>query len=102
MPEHEDSSIEADAQSLVDSAPYYVDSVAAMTGSHELNATEDILSSSGIKLVARGTKIDEYPLKMLAGHRLSASVLEKSVSITGSVTPESLAFDMIRLIDEDP
>ena len=102
MPDNEISSIEATAQSLVDSSPHYVDSVAAMTSSHELNATEDIVSSSGIKLVARGTKIDKHLLKMLSEHRLSTAVLENSVSISGSVTAESLALDINRLIENDP
>ena len=49
MQDNEVSSIEATAQSLVDNSPPHVDSVAAMTSTHDLNATEDIESHSGIK-----------------------------------------------------
>ena len=101
MPDNEVSSIEATARSLVDNSTHYVDSVTAIIRTNDLNATDDIVSSSGIKLVARGTKIDEHLLKMLSEHRLSAAVLEKSVSISGSVTPESLALDIDRLIEND-
>ena len=101
MKNNDNSSIEAVAQSLVDDAPHYVDSVAAMVNTHDLIATEDIVSSSGIKLIARGTKIDERLLKKISEHRLSGTALEKSISIAGSVTPASLANDISRLISDD-
>ena len=72
-----------------------------MTESHEISAIADIISPSGIKLVARGAKIDEHLREKIAGHRLSGTTLEKSLSIAGGVTPESLAKDVSRLIDEE-
>jgi HD-GYP domain-containing protein (c-di-GMP phosphodiesterase class II) len=93
--------IEAIAQSLVDDAPSYLTAVSALSGSHELHAVDDIVSASGIKLVARGTKIDPRLREKLSGHRISGVMLEKSVSIAGGVTPASLARDAARLIDKD-
>ena len=101
MTEHAPSSIESIAQSLVDSAPHYVDSVASMTRNRELSATEDIMSSSGVKLVARGAKVDAHLLNLLAAHRLTTPTLEQSVTIDGVVTPASLAQDISQLIDGD-
>ena len=72
-----------------------------MTESHEISAIADIISPSGIKLVARGAKIDEHLREKIAGHRLSGTTLEKSLSIAGGVTSESLAKDVSRLIDEE-
>ena len=92
---------EAIAQSLIDDAPNYVKAVSAITESHEISAVADIVSPSGIKLVARGTKIDEHLFEKIAGHRLSGTTLEMSLSIADGVTPESLAKDISRLIDED-
>ena len=92
---------EAIAQSLIDDAPNYVKAVSAMTESHEISAIADIISPSGIKLVARGAKIDEHLREKIAGHRLSGTTLEKSLSIAGGVTSESLAKDVSRLIDEE-
>ena len=78
---------EAIAQSLIDDAPNYVKAVSAITESHEISAVADIVSPSGIKLVARGTKIDEHLFEKIAGHRLSGTTLEKSLSIADGVTP---------------
>lgn len=102
MQNDEFSSIEVAAQSLIDDAPHYVNSVAKMTSNHELSATDDIMSSSGIKLVARGAKIDERLLKKLSEHRLASTVLEQNVSISDGLTAESLARDIGRLVDDDP
>lgn len=101
MPNYDISSIEAAAQSLIDDAPHYVNSVAEMTGSHELSATDDIVSSSGIKLVARGMKIDDRLLKKLSEHHVAGTVLERNVSITDGVTADSLARDIGRLLGDD-
>jgi len=94
-------SVEAAAQSMVDDATHYVDSVSAMAGNYELSATQDIVSASGVKLVARGTRIDERMRERLRDHRLSGSTLERSLSIAGGLTPDSLAHDQGKLIDED-
>lgn len=94
-------SIEGIAQSVVDNATHYVDSVSAMSGGNKLIATEDIISSSGIKLVARGMRIDANLREKLCGHNLSGAELEKSISIADGTTPESLAIDTAHLIDGD-
>lgn len=94
-------SIENIAQSIVDNATHYVDSVSAMSGGNDLSATEDIISLSGIKLVARGMRIDANLREKLCGHHLSGATLEKSISISGGITPESLAIDTGHLIDGD-
>ena len=101
MKNDDNPSKEAIAQSLIDDAPNYVEAVSAMTESHEISAIADIVSQSGIKLVARGTKIDEHLREKIAGHRLSGTTLEKSLSIAGGVTAESLAKDVGRLIDDE-
>jgi HD-GYP domain-containing protein (c-di-GMP phosphodiesterase class II) len=93
--------IEAVAQSLIDNAPDYVKSVAAMAESHELSATADVVSASGIKLVARGARIDQHLYEKLSGHRLSGIALEQSIAIAGSATPELIATDISHLIDQD-
>ena len=60
--------IESVAQSLVDDAPHYVNAISTMSERHELSATEDILSSSGIKLIARGAKIDKQLREKLSDY----------------------------------
>ena len=100
-PKHDISSMEADAQALIDDTPHYVNSVAEMTDRHDLSATDDIVSASGIKLVARGTKINEHLLQKLSEHHLAGTILERSVSISGGLTVDSLARDIGRLLNDD-
>ncbi len=97
-----DQAMQSEAQSLVDDSPDYVKQVSALAETHELSASEDIVSASGIKLVARGTRIDPRLREKLMGHRLSGMSLEKSLAITQGVSAESLSTDLSRLIDKDP
>ena len=101
MTDKDKQAVEAIAQSVVDNPTHYVDSVSAMAGHLDLNATEDIVSSSGIMLAPRGTRIDARLREKLSGHRLSGATLEKTLSIAGGVSPESLATDLRRLIEAD-
>ena len=101
MTDNKNQSIDDIAQSMVDNATNYVDSVSAMPGGNDLNAIEDIMSSSGINLVARGMRIDASLREKLSGSRLSGSTLEKSILIADCITPESLAVDTGHLIDKD-
>ena len=93
--------VETAAQSLLDASPHYVDSVSEISESHVLCATDDIVSASGIKLVARGSQIDKRLIEKLSDHRLSSTQLERNISIRGGVTTESLALDTARLIDDE-
>lgn len=101
MTDNNNQSIEGIAKSVVDNAKHYVASVSAMSDSNDLSATEDIMSSSGIKLVARGMRIDANLREKLCGHQLSGTTLENSISIAGGITPEALAVDTAHLIDSD-
>ena len=101
MTDSSDSPTKVHAQALVDDPAHYIDSVSAMADSRELSAAEDIVSSSGIKLVGRGTRIDASLREKLRGHGLSGKVLEQRLSITGGVNPESLANDIGNLYKKD-
>jgi hypothetical protein len=87
---------------MIDDAGHYLGAVSAMAGSHEMSAAEDIVSASGILLVARGTRIGPGLREKLSGHRLSGTVVEKSLAVAGGVTAASLAVDIARTIDGDP
>jgi putative nucleotidyltransferase with HDIG domain len=101
MTNSETQGLESAAQSMLNDAPHYVDSVSALAATHDLSAIEDIVSASGVKLVARGMKIDAPLREKLSGHRLSGATLEKSLTIAGGVSVHSLALDLARMIDED-
>lgn len=99
--DNDKQSIEATAQAMVDDSTHLLDAVSEMAGSHEMIASGDIMSASGIKLVARGSRIDPRLREKLTGHRLAGMALEKNLAIADGVTPELLALDTARLIDGD-
>ena len=101
MTENATHTLEAAAQTLIDDSTHYVASVAAMADGNELNATEDIVSASGVKLIARGTRIDARLREKLCGHRLAGKTLDQAITVVGGLRPDSLAVDMGRLIDAD-
>jgi len=101
MSDSDNQDIESTAQSMVDDALHYVELVTAMADRHELAAVADIVSPSGVKVVARGATIDESLREKIFKHRPSGATLERSLSIAGSVTSESLAVDIGHLIDQD-
>lgn len=91
----------AAAQALTQGAAHYLDAVSALAAQHEVRAATDIVAANGIKLVARGARVDETLREKLAGHRLGGLTLEESLMIADGVTPESLAADLAALIDGD-
>jgi len=50
--------------------PHYLDNVVATARSHELAASEDIVSGNGVKLIAKGTRIDAAVRDRLLEHKL--------------------------------
>jgi hypothetical protein len=102
MTDHAGISMETVAAGLVAAPAHYVDAVSDMAGRHEVHAAHDIVSASGIKLVARGARIGADLQRKLAGHRLSGLSLEESLLISASITPDTLARDIGALVDSDP
>lgn len=97
--EHTDAAMEAAARSLIEDPRHCVAAVSAMAGSTEISAAEDIVSASGIKLVARGTRIDASLREKLGGHKLSRAALEHSLDIVDGLTPAKIADDITGIID---
>lgn len=90
----------ADAISNPD--PYYIKSVTEFSESREVVSSADIYSSTGIKLVAKGTRIDRSFYDKLVKHKLTASPIDRCLSVKDAVTPHVLALDAARLLDEEP
>lgn len=103
---HDDNQpIEPIAQSTVadtiESLPGSVEALSVVTTDLEQDAAANVESSTGAEPVAYRTGGDGRLREILFGHRPSGPVYENSISPTGGVTPNSLAFDMGHLIDED-
>ena len=94
-------SSETIAEKLLAEDRHYVKAVTSLGDRQVVVATKDISGSHGIKLVAKGTRIDSHLLEKLSGHQLRPN-LDNGLAMENSVTPESLAVATGQLIDEQP
>lgn len=67
--------------------PHYLNHVVATTAHHVVEVTEDIVSGNGIKLLAKGARIDPAVRERLLDHKLRKP-LEECVQVVGGVVPE--------------
>ncbi|HMC14451.1 MAG TPA: HD domain-containing phosphohydrolase [Albitalea sp.] len=67
-------------------SPHYLDRVVATAQAHEVQASEDIIAGNGIKLLAKGARIDAGVRDRLLQHKLRRP-LEECVSVTPGVIP---------------
>ncbi len=93
--------MEPSATTISNPDPYYLKSVAALSESVEVVSSEDVYSQHGIKLINKDTRLDESLYDRLVHHKLAAPPIDRSLAVKEGVTPHSLAFDAVRLIDRD-
>ena len=79
--------------------PHYFDHVMQTATRHEVEVSEDVYSGSGVKLLAKGARLDESTRERLLQHKLSRP-LEDYVQIGGAITPEQLQPVAQALLDE--
>lgn len=68
---------------------------------HDVRAGEDIVTANGMKLLAKGAKVDEGTRERLLAHKL-AKPLEQCLVVSDAVDAEMLAPAAERLFDEQP
>ncbi|MHB8166738.1 MAG: hypothetical protein ACYDDT_08200, partial [Sulfuricella sp.] len=81
--------------------PYYLKSVAELSKNSDVVSCEDIYSQTGIKLINKGTRLNQDFYKSLVQHKLAVSPIDRGLTVKGAVTPHSLARDAARLLDEE-
>lgn len=69
---------------------HYLGHVMSVAQTHTVEASEDILTGNGIKLIARGGRIDAATRERLLQHKLRKP-LEESLRVEGGVTPAAIA-----------
>ncbi len=69
--------------------PYYLDNVMRAADKHEVVASEDIHNAAGIKLVAKGQRIDEQMRERLIRFKLRQP-LECNLSVNAGVGPSDI------------
>lgn len=89
------------AEALLANDRHYVDAVADLGDRQNVLASEDITGSNGIKLVARGTRIDSRLREKLSGHRLPQD-LDRRLMAENAVSAASLASEANRQISTEP
>jgi hypothetical protein len=81
--------------------PHYLNHVVATTANHAVEVTEDIVSGNGIKLLAKGARIDPGVRERLLQHKLQKP-LEDCVQVLGGVVPERFGPIANALLTEYP
>lgn len=81
--------------------PHYLDHVLATSATHEVVVTEDILSGSGMKLLAKGARLHADTRDRLLQHKLRMP-LEDCVQVVDGVIPASFEPVAERLLAAHP
>ena len=88
------------AQELLDDDCHFIEAVARMGDDAEVVAADDIFEAHGVKLLAKGSRIDSGVLDKLRGHRLREPIDSLLTARTG-VSPAGLAAAAAQAIDAD-
>jgi len=81
--------------------PHYLDHVVCAAQSHEIEVAEDIVAGNGIKLLAKGARIDATTRDRLLQHKLRRP-LENCVQVAGGAISARLAPIGDALLDKHP
>jgi HD-GYP domain-containing protein (c-di-GMP phosphodiesterase class II) len=78
---------------------HYLNHVVETAGKREVEASEDIIASNGMKLLAKGSRIDPEVQERLLQHKLSKP-LEDCVRVVDGVIPEAFGPIAEELLDQ--
>jgi hypothetical protein len=92
------SPIDPEPSSVSDVNPHYLDHLVRLSETSDIEVSEDILSGSGMKLLAKGTKIDARVRERLLEFRLDKP-LENMMRVVGGIDPKSIREAAERLLD---
>lgn len=81
--------------------PHYLNHVVATSQTHAVEVSEDIVTGNGIKLLAKGARIDASTRERLLQHKL-AKPLEECLSVVDGIIPARFAPIALRLLDKHP
>jgi hypothetical protein len=81
--------------------PHFLGHVVAASDAHAVEVTDDIVSTGGIKLLSKGTRIDEEVRERLLQHKLRKP-LEECVQVMDGVMPASLEPVAEKLLAQHP
>lgn len=79
---------------------FFFKQLVLLAANHEVKTTEDIFSSTGMKLVGKGTKVSQELYDRIISHKLTKP-LESSVVVEGGITPKKIAEQAISMLDSN-
>lgn len=80
---------------------HYVNHLRKASGTHKIKAHEDVYSETGLKLISKNVTISDELYDKLMQHKL-LKPLDLSISVGGSLTPDTLQQDFDELLRSDP
>ncbi|MBT9458433.1 MAG: HD domain-containing protein [Burkholderiaceae bacterium] len=80
---------------------HYLDHVVTASASHEVEVTQDIVTRNGMKLLAKGSRVDAEVRDRLLQHKLSRP-LEDCVAVAGGISGEQIRDAAQALLDRHP
>lgn len=81
--------------------PHYYRAVTQMGDGQEVTAEQDIFAANGMKLLAKGAKINSHQFEILTNHKLSMP-LDLVLTTDRHITGEKLAFEAGKVIEQNP
>ncbi len=81
--------------------PHYVDHLVASSTAHEIEVTEDIVNAQGVKLLAKGARVDARLRERLLAQKLRQP-LEHCLGVAGGVDDERLRQVACELLQRHP
>lgn len=89
-----------DPLTLPDESPHYLQSVAELGENQDVVVQEDIFADNGMKLFAKGARINKSQCERLSHHKLRVP-LDRLLSAENSVNAAALAADVNRMFAND-
>lgn len=80
---------------------HFLQHLLKLSTQEEVKVTEDVFSASGVKLIGKGTRINEGLYDRIVTHKLMKP-LEGSISVGDPVTPHALTTTAEMLLDSSP
>jgi HD-GYP domain-containing protein (c-di-GMP phosphodiesterase class II) len=90
-----------DVQPQPQNETHYVNHLRKASDTHEIKAHEDVYSETGLKLISKNVTISDELYDKLMQHKL-LKPLDLSISVGGSLTPDTLQQDFDELLHSDP
>jgi HD-GYP domain-containing protein (c-di-GMP phosphodiesterase class II) len=89
-----------DLVDLPDENPHYLRAITDLGEQQEVVVKNDIFAANGMKLIAKGARINSKQFERLIQHKLSVSI-DFSLSLESAVDAEELSREVGKLLDRD-